>query len=83
MINITCALYKKDKNVGLGLKQNIEICICTNINKSAHFTPGIQQSWLFTVLGALPGAREKGTKDSLPPPQEVTGTPSYGPGTHS
>lgn len=44
MINITCVLYKKDKNVGLGLKQNIEIYICTNINKSAHFTPGIQQT---------------------------------------
>ena len=42
--NITCVLYKKDKNVGLGLKQNIEIYICTNINKSAHFTPGIQQT---------------------------------------
>lgn len=51
MVNIPCALYKKNKDVGLRLKENIKICICAN--KSAHH-------WMSTALGVLPGFGERG-----------------------
>lgn len=58
MVNMTCALYKKNKDVGLRLKENSKPRTCAN--KSAKFAPGIQQTVAVYCAGLSACGWEKG-----------------------